>query len=133
MAGSISNAYETIVLNWMLNNSAVTRPTAWYAGLYTDAGGLGADQPTAEATTANCPGYARQAITFGTSAGNSTTNPASAPTFTATGAWASVNYFGIFDALTGGNLIAWGSIPTKTLGSTDQLKFDNNTITITLD
>lgn len=133
MAGSISTIYETRVLNWIFNASAVARPTTWYVGLFTDGTGLAADQPSQEATTANCPGYARQPVTFGTTAGDSITNPASAPTFTATGDWSPVNYFGVFDALTGGNMIAWGDIPTKTLANTDQLKFDNNQITVTLD
>jgi hypothetical protein len=135
MAGSKSNSLENLVLTWALTASAATRPSAWYVGLYTDASGLVNDQPTTEATTGVCPGYARQQVTSWTISG---TNPTQAQnnqavTFTATGAWSTVNYFGVFDALTAGNLLYWGSIPAKTLANTDQLQFGINQITITED
>lgn len=135
MAGSKSNSLENLVLTWALTAGAVTRPSSWYIGLFTDAAGLATDQPTTEATTGNCPGYARQQVTSWTISG---TNPTQAQnnqavTFTATGAWATVNYFGIFDASTAGNLLYWGSIPAKTLANTDQLQFGVNQITATED
>lgn len=131
MAGSISNAYETNILTWTLTATAVTRPTVWYVGLFTDATGTSTDQPATEATTGTCPGYARQSVTWTVS--GATAQNSNAPTFTASGAWATVNYFGIYDASSSGNLIAWGSITGKTLANADQLKFDINQITITLD
>lgn len=139
MAGSKSNQLETDFLNWCYSAAAVTRPSAWYVGLFTDAAGLAADQPATEATTTNCPGYARQQVTSWTVSGNQSQN-AAAVTFTASGAWAGVNYWGIFDALTGGRLLHWGEIKntngqivTVTLANTNQLKFDVNQLTITED
>lgn len=132
MAGSISNAHENNILTWSLSATAVTRPTAWHIALFTDVAGTSTDQPATEATTTNCPGYARQAVTSWTISGSQAQN-ATAATFTATGAWATVNYFGVYDASTAGNLLYWGSITSKTLANTDQLKFDVNQITITLD
>ena len=35
---SFSNTYETNVLKWAFNNDAVTRPTAWYLGLFVEPG-----------------------------------------------------------------------------------------------
>lgn len=136
MAGSKSNDLENKYLTWAMGGgTAPTRPSAWYVGLFTDASGLVSDQPTAEATNVNCPGYARQQVTSWTISG---TNPTQAVngnpvTFTATGGWTTVNYFGIYDALTGGNLLYWGSIPAKLLASTDQLQFGTSQITVTED
>jgi hypothetical protein len=92
--GGFSNYLESKIITDNFSNSAK------YIGLFTDAAGLSADQPTAEANGTNCPGYARQSATFNSS--GVTTN---AQTFTATGAWATVRYVGIFDALTAGNLL----------------------------
>lgn len=129
-AGSKSNAMETDILTWMLSGAAVTRPAAWYVALFTDAPGLGVDQPTAEAAVGNCPGYARQQVATWTIAGNQAKN-AVAATFTASGPWVAVNYFAVYDASANGRLLFWGDIPQKTLANTDQLKFDVNQITYT--
>lgn len=141
MAGSKSNNLENAYLTWALtttvmNTATTTRPTVWYVGLFTDAAGLVADQPTTEATNANCPGYtARQPVTSWTISGTNPTQAknTNAVTFTATGQWATVNYFGVFDAATNGNLLYWGDIPAKTLANTDQLQFGINQITLTED
>lgn len=135
MAGNKSNNLELKYLDWALTTGSVTRPASWYVALYTDPTGNTTADPSTEATTGNCPGYARQQVTSWTITG---TNPTQAQngnsvTFTATGAWTAVNYFGVFDASTGGNLLYWGSIPSKTLNNTDQLQFGTNQITITED
>jgi hypothetical protein len=134
MPGSFSNSLETLTLTWALSATAVTRPTVWYVGLFTDAAGIVTDQPTTEAVSGTCPGYVRKQILtpFWTISGGQAQN-AAAVTFTATGAWLTVNYVGIWDAATTGNLIAWASISAKTLANTDDLLFDINAITITLD
>jgi len=135
MAGSIANAHETEILQWSLGGAGVnpTRPTAWYIGLFTDAAGLVTDQPGTEATAATCPGYARQQCNGWTISGNSVQNTNAIPDFTASGAWPSVSYFGIFSAPTGGTLLYWGSIPTKTLANADKLSFGAGQIVIMLD
>lgn len=46
--------YKDFVLNWMLNNAAVTRPTAWYISLHT------ADPGTSGANEVSGGSYARQ-------------------------------------------------------------------------
>ncbi len=132
MAGSKSNQLETDYLTWALSATAVTRPAAWYVGLFTDATGIVADQPTAEATTGNCPGYARQAVTSWTISSNQAQN-ASLASFTATGAWATVNYWGIFDATSAGRLLYWGDMTSQTLANTNKLDFPINSITLNED
>lgn len=130
MAGGKSANLDNLSLQWALSAAAITRPTAWYVAGFTDAVGSNA-APTAEATTANCPGYARQQVTSWTIAGAQAQNAAAA-TFTATAGWAAINYIGIYDAPTGGNLLYWMPLTTpKTLTSNgDQLQFAPNKITI---
>jgi len=133
MAGSLSNAFETSVLQWLFTTASPSpvRPTAWHVGLFTDGNGQTVDQPVTEATNSNCPGYARQTASFSV-VGDTATNT-NAQIFTASGAWATVYCFGVWDAPTNGNLIAWGTITAKTLANTDQLKFDVGQITINMD
>lgn len=97
-----------------------------YIALFTDAAGIAdTSQPVTEATSGNCPGYARQPATFNAS-GVST----NAQTWTASGAWATVRYMAIFDAATGGNLHYWDDIPEETLANTNQINFAAGQITV---
>lgn len=138
MAGSKSNQLETDFLTWAYSASAVTRPSTWYVGLFTDAAGIVNDQPTTEATTGNCAGYARQAVSSWTISGNQAQNAALA-SFTAGGSWATVRYWGIFDALTTGRLLHWGDIQDggsaapQTLTNGQKLDFPINSLTINED
>lgn len=130
---ALSNYAENVAINYLLNASAVTRPTAWYVGLFSDAAGATSDQPGTELTTGTAAGYARQTVTFNT-ATTGTCQNTNTPTFTATGAWPTVNYIGVYDALTVGNLLFWGALTTsKTLATNDQLQFAANNISISLD
>ncbi len=53
---------------------------------------------------------------------------------TATGSWGTVTYFGIFDAATAGNLLAFGALTTsQTISSGDTASFAAAALTITLD
>jgi hypothetical protein len=110
MASGISQFTVALMLNKLLRGVAGTWPTTVYIGLFTstpsDSGG---------GTECSGSGYARQAITVGTgvfaavSAG-STTNSNLIDFGTASGAVGTVTQFGIFDALTTGNLLAWGDL-----------------------
>lgn len=133
MAGSKSNQLETDYLTWALSATAVTRPSAWYVGLFTDAAGIVNDQPTTEATTGTCPGYARQAISSWTISGNQAQNAAAASFTASGGAWSAVRYWGIFDASTGGRLLYWGDMTAQTLADTNKLDFPINSITLNED
>lgn len=111
LMGSASTVYENYILDAILGDgAAASMPATVYVGLYTaepsDGGG---------GTEVLGSGYARVAVT------NDTTNwPAATSgekrngtkiTFPqATGAWGDVNWFGLFDASTGGNLIIWGNL-----------------------
>jgi hypothetical protein len=124
MAGGKGTAYQNNYLTWALTTATIpTRPSSWTVALYTDAAGA-TSQPTTEATTGNCPGYARQTVSFGAVAasGGQLSNTVAA-TFTGTGAWATVNYYAILDQA--GTVIEWCPLSTpRTLAvSGDKIDF----------
>lgn len=127
MAGGKGTTFANNVLTWALTAGAVTRPTSWTVALYTDATGL-STPPTTEATT-NCPGYARQNVTFNAPSSGSTTN-SNDVAFTATGAWATVNYGAVID--NNGVMIDWFPLSaSRTLQvSGDKIDFAIGQITI---
>lgn len=120
------SSFSDFLENKVLTDNFVT-PTV-YLALYTvaptDAGG---------GTEVTGGGYARQTIPFGAAAGGAitTTGPVS---FTATGAaYGSVVAIGIFDAATAGNLLAWDTITSATVGDGDTITFAAGDIDATLD
>ena len=118
MAGK-SDYLENAIVDHALGTATFTKPTAVYLGLYsaapTDAGG---------GTEISGNGYARQAITFNAASGGSAAN-SNTPTFTASGgAWAAATHFGIFDAVSGGNLLYWNALTApKTLANGESVDF----------
>ncbi|WP_424766311.1 phage tail fiber protein [Paenibacillus sp. sgz302251] len=122
MPGSLSNYAENNVLDTLLSGTK-------YVGLFTDAAGISADQPTTELTGT---GYARQAVTHAAaSGGTKATN--SAVTFTAGAAWPTVNYVGVWDAATAGNLLYWASCSPETLANTNTLTIAAGALSISGD
>jgi hypothetical protein len=129
------------VVNSILRATALPLPTVTYVSLHTaDPGVLGAN----EVSTATWPGYARRdsavgvgAPASGWSAADTNGNSKNAKqiTFPANNAAGpeTITHFGIWDALTGGNLIAYGALTTaRTLAVGDVLVFDVNTLSVTL-
>lgn len=124
---SFSNTYETNVLTWTFTNSAVTRPTAWYIGLFTS-------DPTEAGTGAEVSGgsYARQSATFSVS-GDTATNTANIEFPTATASWGTVSHAAVYDALTGGSIIAYAPLTTsKAIDTGDILRIPAGDFDITL-
>ena len=125
---SLSNTFETTTLKWLLTTDSVTRPTAWYVALYTaapsDAGG---------GTEVSGGSYVRKAATF-TVTGDTASNSAAVEFDVATASWGTVTHAGIFDASSGGNLIAYASLTaSKLIDSGDVLRFPISDLTVTLD
>ena len=123
---SYSDYLENAILNHVFRNSALTSPTNVYLALYTvaptDAGG---------GTEVSGGGYARQAITFGAASGGAISNTA-AVQFTASGAnFGTIVAVGIFDALSGGNLLAWDAISSAVINDGDTIDFAIGDIDIT--
>jgi hypothetical protein len=133
--GAMSDFLENELLDHILGGADYARPATVYVALYTavptDAGG---------GTEVAGGSYARAAVT-----NNSTNFPAAvagskgnavALTFPAASAiWGTIVAVGIFDALTGGNLLFWAAAPTpyKTIGIGDELTVSINGITFSFD
>lgn len=125
---SFSNTYETNVLTWTFTNGAVTRPTAWYLGLFTVAPGEGGG-----GTEVSGGSYARKAVTFSVS-GDTATNTAAIEFDVATADWGTITHVAVFDASTGGTQIAYAALTTsKTIATGDVLRVPASELDIQLD
>ena len=115
----------------MFTSSSATRPTAWYVGLFT-----AAPSDTGGGTEVSGSGYAR--VVTGTISGSGTATTfsnAAAIEFAAAsgGNWGSIGWAGIFDASTGGNLLAWAPLTTaRTINDGDVFRIPATSLTITL-
>jgi hypothetical protein len=125
---SFSNTFETTVLTWAFSTSSATRPTAWHLALYT-----AAPDDTGGGTEVSGSGYARQSVTF-TISGNTASNTSALEFPTATGSYGTVTHVGVFDAASGGNLIAYAALTTsKAIDTGDVLRVPAGDLDITLD
>jgi hypothetical protein len=125
---SLSNIFETTTLNWLFTATSVTRPTAWYIALYTVAptdGGGG--------TEISGNAYVREAATMSVT-GDNATNTGAIEWPTATGTWGTIVAVGVFDALSAGDLIAYGNLTvSKTITSGDVFRIPAGDLDITMD
>ena len=127
---SFSNATETLVLNWLLTTGTATRPTAWYLALFTS--NPDEDASGTEVTTSGTA-YARQSAAF-TISGNTASNTSAIEFPTATATYGTVSHVGVFDASTGGNLLAYATLATsKAIDTGDVLRVPAGDLDITLD
>jgi hypothetical protein len=125
---SFSNTFETRVLQWVFTSGAVTRPSAWYIGLFTAAPG-----EAGGGTEVSGGSYARQTVTF-TVSGDTATNGADVEFSEATASWGTITHVAVFDAITGGNQIAYAALTTaKDIDSGDLLRIPAGDLDVTLD
>lgn len=125
---SLSNTFETTTLQWLFTANSVTRPSAWYLGLFTAAPGEGGG-----GTEVSGNGYTREAVTF-TVSGNTASNDAAIEFPTATGSWGTITHAAVFDASTSGNMIAYASLAaSKAIDTGDILRVPTGDLDITLD
>jgi hypothetical protein len=125
---ALTNYTTQALYNALVKNTAYTSPTTVYIGAYTaaptDAGG---------GTEVTGNAYARQALTMGTGTNGVGTNSAAATFPAATPAgWGAIVAFGVFDAVTAGNLLFWGTCST-TINTGDQLQFAIGAVSLTMD
>lgn len=127
---ALSNYAEKLLLDWSMTTGSATRPTAWYVALYT-----AAPDDTGGGTEVSTGGYARQSVTFSAaSSPGGTTSNSNTVSFTASGAgYGTVAHIGIFDNVSGGNLLWHGSMTaSKTVADGDTLEFSIGNIDLTL-
>ena len=129
MAG-FSDYLEDKVLDHVFGGTAYTAPTTLYVALYTVA-----PTDTGGGTEVSGGAYARQTAAFTVSGTSPTTasNSAAIEYPTATANYGTVVAVGIFDALSGGNLLAYANLDTSKVVSTgDVFRFNTGDLDITL-
>lgn len=140
---AFSDYLENRILDHILRATPYTAPATTFIGLLTaapsDAGG---------GTEVSGGGYARAAVTSGTSTWNNTqgnTTGASTGTDgtienavtitfpTPTAGWGTVTHFGVYDAPTGGNLLFYAPLTTaKTINTGDTVSFAAGALSLQL-
>lgn len=131
MAGSFTDNTENKIIDHARGKTTWALPSVW-VGLYTaapsDAGG---------GTEVTGGSYARKSTAGAdwNAAASGSGDNANAITFvTATADWGTVTHFGLFDAASGGNLIAWASLTaSRTILNGDTAQFAANTLVLTQD
>ena len=134
MAGSKSNYLENKLLDHVLGNTAYSAPATIYVALYTvaptDAGG---------GTEVSGGSYARVALANNTAnwpnaSGGLKSNGTVIEFATATANWGTIVAAALFDALTGGNILYWGTlVENKTVDSGGTFRFNIGDFDITED
>ena len=126
---SLTNAFETSTLSYLLTTGSVTRPTAWYVALFTS-------DPTdtgAAGTEVSGFGYTRTAVTFSVT-GDTASNTAGVEFPAATGGdWGTVSHIGIMDASSGGNMIIHSALTVaKAISDGDVFRIPTADLDVTL-
>lgn len=127
---SFTNTYENHVMQYVFTSGSVTRPTAWYIGLFTsdptDTGSAG--------TEVSGSGYARTAVTFSVT-GDTATNTAAVEFPAASGGnWGTITHIGVMTASSGGDMIVHSALTTsKAINDGDVFRIPTGDLDITLD
>ena len=104
---SFTDYLEDKLLNHVFGGTAYTAPTTIYVGLHTSA-----SSDSAAGTEVSGGGYVRQSAAFTVSGTNPTEadNDAAIEFPTATASYGTVTHAGVYDAETGGNLLAYAEL-----------------------
>ena len=130
--GSFADYWENKILDHIFGKGNYTPPTI-YVGLSTadpTDDGSGLAEPSSNA-------YARvqtSASDWNTASGGSLDNANDITFPQATGSWGTRTHFALFDAATGGNMLAHGALSqSKTIGSGDTVQFAAGDLDVSLD
>ena len=132
MAGSKSDFLENEILDHVLGNAAYTAPATVYIALYTVA-----PTDTGGGTEVAAADYARLAITnnatnFPAASGGAKSNGTAFTYPEATNNWGTLVAFGIFDAVTVGNLLYWADLTASIIiNSGDTARFPIGDLDVT--
>ena len=120
MAG-FTNYLEDKVIGHLFGGTAYSAPSTWYVGLQT-----ATPADSAGGTEVSGGAYARQSVAWTIQTGGTAqaSNTAALTFPAATTDWGTVTHAGVYDAATGGNLVAYETL-TKTDFSTANPKIVN--------
>ena len=136
---SFTDYLEDKILNHVFGGTAYTAPTTLYVGLHTSA-----SSDAAAGTEVSGGAYARQTAAF-TVSGTSPTEASTTAAIefpVATSSWGTVTYAGVYDAATGGNLLAYAQLTDpadfvtplpKTIDAGDVFRISAGNLKIRLD
>ena len=125
---SLTNGFETTILQFAFTAGAVARPTAWYIGLFTSAPG-----EAGGGTEVAGGAYARESVAFNVT-GNLATNAAAIEWPTAGASWGTLTHIAIFDAATAGTMLAYAPLTlAKTIDAGDVFRIPAGDLDITID
>ena len=126
---SFTNYAENKVLNHIFNGAAnaYTPPTTVYVALFkadpTESGSL--------ANEVSGGSYARRSVTFGAAASRQITQSATITFPQATANWGTITHYGLMDAATSGNMIAYGQLnPSKQVVTGNTLSIPSGQIVL---
>ena len=125
---AMSNYLENALINATLRNTGYSSPATVYVALFTT-------DPTDAGSGTEVSGgsYARQAATFASPSNGAAATDADVQFPQATGNWGTITHFGIYDALTTGNLLYHGQLTaSKTIETCDVFKIATGNLTVTL-
>ena len=126
-----SNYLELKLLDHALGTTAFTAPSAVYLGLFTSDP---TDADTGTEVSSVGTAYARETITFDAASAGSAASAATVTFSAATANWGTITHIGLYDALSGGNLLFHGAVTTsKTIESGDTFQVSAGNLTISLD
>ena len=129
MAGSFSDYLEDKLLKHAFTNTTYTPASTLYVALYTvapsDSGG---------GTEVSGSSYSRTSVAFSVSGtGTLFTNSSAVEFAAATASWGTVVAVSVYDASTGGNMLAWADLAAnKTIDSGDIFRIPAGDLDITL-
>ena len=127
MAGNLTNYLENKLIDHFLGTASYTMPTDVYVALFTVSPG-----ESGGGTEVTGGSYARQIATFSAASSGATSNDSNID-FTGMPAATTVA-IGIFDALTSGSMLLYGTLTTnKTTDAGDTLRIATGDLDISID
>ena len=131
MAGK-TTYLKNALLNYVAHATSYTPPSGLYLALYPSGTPPTVSGGGTEVSTGGGSAYARQLITFSTATTGVLTNTALIIFPQAGSAWGTIGFFAIFDALTAGNMLFFGSFATpRTINTTDVFEVLASNLTLT--
>jgi len=130
--GSFSDYWENEILDHVFGKGSYAPPTIYVALSTADPtdDGSGMAEPSGN-------GYARvqtQASDWNAASGGSLDNANDITLPEATGNWGTISHFALFDAASGGNMLAHGALSeSKSVGTGDTAKFASGDLDVSLD
>jgi hypothetical protein len=113
---AMSDYLENEILDHILGTGSYTMPSGVYVGLSTVSFN---DDASGAELSGN--GYVRKVAAFNAAASGAADNSGAVEFPAATASWGTVSHFGLFDAVSGGNLLIHGAFTTPKLIDTGDI------------